>query len=412
MERLLRAGTGKIFWDVSSRALSFALSVLVARKLGAEGFGTFAVVWYAAWMLSQSTDLGLHLVTLRSLSRGAPSSALFGAVAVKGVVTAVIVLATVSIAGGGSVVALLLAAHLACSWVELAGVVLRSQGLIAREGLLLTALRSSWLLGAVWVLSRGASVELLASVLALSGLPALGLAAAWMSRSGLVSKGPWFDRAETVRLFREILPLAVGSVLTLLYLRVDLLVVAFLRGSTEAGLFQSAFRIFEATFVFSGGIAAGTFPILASRVGKSGFEGSARFVLVLLLSVAAPLACLFAFGAEPILGVLYGNEFLAASGPLAILGLGIAAVFANALATHLLVASGRSRRYVLAMVVRLLVALALDFLLVPSWGALGAAVAVAVAEWSLAVVTLASVADLLAFSPPRGRSLSPKAASS
>ena len=41
--RAFSAGAGKLSWDLGSRVLSFALSILVARKLGAQGFGTYAV---------------------------------------------------------------------------------------------------------------------------------------------------------------------------------------------------------------------------------------------------------------------------------------------------------------------------------------------------------------------------------
>ena len=35
LRRAVSAGAGKLSWDLGSRVLSFALSILVARKLGA-----------------------------------------------------------------------------------------------------------------------------------------------------------------------------------------------------------------------------------------------------------------------------------------------------------------------------------------------------------------------------------------
>src|SRR5574341_788678 len=93
--RAVTAGAGKVFWDVASRALSFALSILVARKLGAEGFGSYSVYWYSAWMASQATDLGLHLVSLRSLSRSFEPRVFWSAVMAKAVLTAAVITATV-----------------------------------------------------------------------------------------------------------------------------------------------------------------------------------------------------------------------------------------------------------------------------------------------------------------------------
>jgi O-antigen/teichoic acid export membrane protein len=233
----------------------------------------------------------------------------------------------------------------------------------------------------------------LAQALALSSLPALALGTALVGRIARPFQG-----TETRSLMGKALPLGVVSAMTLVYLRADLLIVAAVAGASQAGLFQSAFRLFEATFVISGGVAAGTFPLLASRIGEKGFESLARFLLAALAVLSVPIALAFALFPGPILALLYGGGFEGAKRPLAILGIALVAVFANALTTHLLVASARNRRLVLSIAVRLVVGIALDFLLVPRWGATGAAIAVAAAEWSLLFVSFSAAADLLGLS--------------
>jgi O-antigen/teichoic acid export membrane protein len=348
-------------------------------------------------MVSQATDLGLHLVTLRSLSRSFEPGVFWSAVLAKSALTAAVVALGLAALGAGALsteeplLLLLLGVHLLGSWVELLGVVLRSRGGIAREGLVLTVLRFAALAGAAWALSRDAELETLAKALALSSLPALALAIALLARADL----PFRGGTEARRLMKEALPLGLVSAMTLLYLRADLFIVAAVAGTSEAGFFQSAFRLFEAAFVVSGGVAAGTFPLLAARFGERGFDGLARFVLGLLALLSAPIAFGFAVAAGPILTVVYGEGFEEAARPLSLLGIALVAVFANALTTHLLVASGRSRRLVLSIAVRLVVGIVLDLLLVPRWGASGAAFAVVAAEWSLLIVSLSSSADLL-----------------
>ena len=63
--RALSASAGKLLWDVSARSLGLILSVVVARALGTEGYGGYAVAWYVAWMLAQLTDLALKLFQKR-----------------------------------------------------------------------------------------------------------------------------------------------------------------------------------------------------------------------------------------------------------------------------------------------------------------------------------------------------------
>jgi len=400
LRRAFSAGAGKLSWDLGSRVLSFALSILVARKLGAEGFGTYAVYWYSAWMVAQLTDLGLHLVSLRSLARSFEPRVFWSAVLAKGALTAGVVVATLVAIGAGALeteqplLLSLLAAQLLGSWVEFLGVTLRSRGGIAREGMVLTVLRLSWLAAAAWALSGGADLETLAEALALSCLPALALALALLSRIDVPVRGG----TEARRLMKEALPFGLVSGMTLLYLRADLFIVAAVAGASEAGFFQSAFRLLEATFVVSGGLTAGTFPLLAARFGQKGFDTLARFLLGLLVLLSAPIALGFALAPGAILTTFYGEGFEGAARPLSFLGIALVAVFANALSTNLLVASGRNGRLVLSIAVRLVVGVVLDLLLVPRWGASGAAFAVVAAEWSLLLVSLSSSADLLGLS--------------
>jgi O-antigen/teichoic acid export membrane protein len=400
LRRAFSAGAGKLSWDLGSRVLSFALSILVARRLGAEGFGTYAVYWYSAWMVSQATDLGLHLVSLRSLSRSFEPRIFWSAVLAKSALTAGVLVATLIALGAGALSAeeplllWLLAAQLLGSWIEFLGVTLRSRGGIAREGLVLTVLRFASLAAAAWALSGGADLESLAEALALSCLPALALALALLARIDL----PFRGGTEAGRLMKEAFPLGLVSAMTLLYLRADLFIVAAVAGASEAGFFQSAFRLFEATFVVSGGLAAGTFPLLAARFGEKGFDALARFVLGLLVLLSAPIALAFVLVPGPILTFLYGGGFDGAARPLSLLGVALVAVFINALTTHLLVASARNRCLVLSIATRLVAGIVLDLVLVPRWGATGAAIAVAAAEWSLLLVSLVFSADLLGLS--------------
>lgn len=393
--RALAQGTTKLIWDVGSRSLGFLLTIVLARNLGATGFGEFAVYWYTALLLAQLSDLGLHLATLRELSRGETPRAFGSAVAIKSVVS-LGVLALAALASPSPLVAALLVSQLLGSWVELFGAALRSRGLLAREGLLIFFLRASWIVAAGWSLGRGADLGVVAIALAVaSGLAAL-MAAIVCSRS-FSSWRLWGGAtlAEVKSLLRESLPLATTSVITLLYLRADLFIVSAFHGPYETGVFQSAFRLFEACFVLSGGLAAGTFPLIAARFGTREFEPLARFLLGWACVIALPLVLGFGLFATPLISTIYGDAFAPAAKPLPFFGLALFAVFVNSVSTHALVAAGRARRLVGAMLVRLGVGLALDLALVPRYGALGAAGAVAIAEWSLTFVSLTMLANLV-----------------
>jgi len=405
LQRILGWSTLKVLWDVLARTASFLLSILIARQLGPESFGRYSVLWYVGFLAAQVTDLGLHLVAMRQLSQGPRTDPrpIVAAVAAKLALN----LASLGVAGAAaflasaspveSVAALLLyAAALAGSWAELAGAVLRSRGRLAFEGGVLLLLRAGWLLAVAAALYSGGGLPSIARALALGSLPALfaALLILWQAAGRRWAR----PAGSEVGLFlRQTAPLAVTSLITLTYLRVDVLLLAGLSGAAAAGLFAAAFRIIEGLFLFSGGIVAGAFPLLAAQVGSVRLGEASRFLLRLLLGLALPAAAGLFLLSPSVIVFLYGEGFAGSAVPLRLLALALLPIYLNALTTHLLVASGRGRTLALLMAMRLSVGLGLDLALIPSMGPAGAAIAVLAAELSLALGSLFTIRRV--FSP-------------
>ena len=393
--RTLSYSTLKVLWDTAGRILSFFLSVLIARHLGAAEFGRYSVLWYLGWVAAQVTDLGLHLVVVSRLAR--EKEKLGAAIAAKGALTLVSlsVLTAAMVFGpaepGERATALLLyVALLACSWTELFGAVLRSQGMLGAEGTALTLLRGGWLFGALVGFARGGTVHDVATALAVASVPALVAAVAtvrirvgsWKSLSGAWRSG------EALSFLKQAGPLAVTSIITLVYLRLDVFLLARLSGDESAGLFAAAFRLIEGLFLFSGGIVAGAFPLLAAQVGTKQLGELAQFVLRLLLGVALPASLGLFLLADGIVRLIFGAGYEGSVVPLRVLAWALVPIYMNALTTHLLVAARRGATLVSLMLLRLMVGLAVDLALIPSLGPYGAAVAVVTAEAALSVGSL------------------------
>jgi O-antigen/teichoic acid export membrane protein len=403
-QRLLGWSTLKVFWDVLARAASFLLSLLIARQLGAETFGRYAVLWYLGFLAAQVTDLGLHLVALRHLSQRSGTEPRLVAAAVAAKLTlqlaSIAVIATASYLALGArqemeSALLLYAAALAGSWVELAGAVLRSRGRLKLEGAVLMVLRAGWLGGAVVALGTGGGLVEVSRALALGSLPGLVLALGVIGRAAR-GRASAPARSDVLSFLRQTAPLAVTSLITLVYLRVDVLLLAALRGAEAAGLFAAAFRVIEALFLFSGGIVAGAFPLLAAQAGSGRLADAGGFLLRLLLGLALPAACGLFLLSPGVVGFLFGEGFLGSVAPLRLLSLALVPIYVNALTTHLLVAGGRGRTLAQLMAVRLAVGTGLDLALIPTWGPLGAALAVAAAESSLSLGSLIAVRRVFA----------------
>ena len=161
-----------------------------------------------------------------------------------------------------------------------------------------------------------------------------------VARPGLlVSTGSWR------RLLIAAAPVGVASVLSLLMFRVDTAILAFLESDAVVGAYGAAFRLFEATLFLSWAVTTAVFPVLArlsitSRpsVGEV-FDGSLKLVVALTLPLGVGMAIL----SEPIVHLVFGQEFDEAVVPLQLLSPAIVAYSIAFVSGGMLVAQNRQR---------------------------------------------------------------------
>jgi O-antigen/teichoic acid export membrane protein len=127
----------------------------------------------------------------------------------------------------------------------------------------------------------------------------------------------------------------------------------------------------EATYFIGSALAAAMLPWLArAQVDTTrGFALGLRGVVALL----APIAVGFALFAEPLIDLLYGPEFAAAVVPLRLMAGVVIMYGVNAFTGTALIARDRPLAYAKLIAPVLVINIALNFVLIPAYGADGAA---------------------------------------
>lgn len=195
-------------------------------------------------------------------------------------------------------------------------------------------------------------------------------------------------------LLRKGAPFAyVGLVLNLLFM-VDVVILERLRGPAETGLYTAPLQILEGLTLVPRIIGYALLPTMAALHVQAPdavrplYRRGVKYLLALGLPVAA-----FGVAEGDRLALLLFGEHYQGSGPLARVLIPIAAVvFVSNFAETTLACVSRWNVVVVACTAALLVELALDFVLVPSRGGMGAALARLVAEVVYAGAVLAGVA--------------------
>jgi len=403
-----RGSAIKLFAELLGRLIALATTLLVARLLGVADFGLFAVLSSVAVIVAELTDLGIQGIAVQALISGTlPLRAL---ISTKLRLTAVLLLAVAGLALAPQAAAALVSAAPAswrasleplarrlplvfplvaysalAGWAELLGLVLRVQGRRMHEAATIVTLRASGLLLAGAALLTGTGLFGLVWAMALSTLPPVVLAAVLLGRAeGGAAHPPGPPDPGMARTLRASLPLAVNGGLAILSLRIELLALAALRGSREAGLFAAALKVVELVNVVPAAIAAGAMPALTREAARG--EGPVRrrtaATVALLAAPAFAGVWLVAPGMVLILGPGYGP----AARPLRVLAPALLALFMNTVLLHALVAAGRARQLPVLTGLRVAAAALFALVLIPAFGASGAAAGFLASELLLLVL--------------------------
>jgi O-antigen/teichoic acid export membrane protein len=236
---------------------------------------------------------------------------------------------------------------------------------------------------AVWLLDLGLTGAVTSWVIV--QIVSLG-AAVWLT-ARVTKRRFYFDLSLLRRNLTFGLRLHLGNLAQFLNYRLDILLVGFFLGPTEVGLYATATALAERIWELPHAIR--TVMLHRVAVATSSLDANVltaravRIVSLLLLFVGIGIV----LGARMLVIALYGSEYVGSIQPLVVLVPGIWALgIGKLLATHM-AGSGRPEVGTYAAVISIVFTVALDVVLIPTMGIVGAALASSVA-YTIAVVVL------------------------
>ena len=380
-----------VAWTLGARVLMAANSILVgvvvARTLGAEGFGALAVLNLAVAYAVQIGNLGLASANTyfvarerRLLAPAAANSLAFAAVA-----GTLLALATVGLAYAAPQVLgdvrprLVAVAALAVPFqlVTLFGLNLfLALGQVGRFNLIDAAAQTLLPLNAlVALIILGAGLPLLIGLNTAASV-AVSLAVAWLvaravRRRGGEERRRLIDAGLFARMMRYGLKVHAQTVASLLLFRADLFVVKYFRGVREAGVYAVASQVALMLMLLPGVVSTLLFPRVSEAQDSSGALAArvtrhTAFVMLLVGALAVP--AVFA------LPLLYGAGFADAVRQALLLLPGVILVSVGGVLAQHFSGTGLPVALPLIWVSALLFNVAVNLSVVPVYGARGAAV--------------------------------------
>ncbi len=388
---LYTSSLGTFALRIASAGLTYVTSIVLARLLGAEGFGVFSTVFALVSLLGLLSTIGTEHLMVRFI---AAYRATEEWVLIRGLVQRISqlsVLISFVLLGGLALLARsgtyaypdeLLIASLFLPWivcVRLTGAML--QGLrkvllgLLSESVVLPAILLAIVLGLDIVLRGNIApthaVAAQVSAVALTAIISIFLVARNVPGE-LWSKE---RRYETRYWFGSAFPLLFIGGVNAIQQYFDILMVEFLRGPADAGLYRAAVQLGTLGMLGAYAVSRGIRPLMS----ELNVEGKIRELQVLITKAVLMVSSFAALSAVVLVAFssqllsLYGDEFVAARFTLILLCIGQTLIAASGLGGILLLMVGRESVVAKGLLLSIIANIALNLALIPKFGIAGAA---------------------------------------
>ena len=265
----------------------------------------------------------------------------------------------------------------------------------------------------IWELLLPLINLLLAIVLCTIGFGVQGAAVAWLVAltlalaatvyfirrifPGIASRSPK-PLFESKQLITFSLPLGFGTFAWLILLWTDVLMLGYFRSASEVGVYRAASQTSLLINIIAGSLITVFAPMIASLYSKGEFEEMGKVFQTSSrwsFSLTLPLFLTIGVAGKNILSI-FGTEFAIGWLPLVILALGqLARSGAGGLSNHMLAMSGNQYLKLVADIGLAITNIALNILLIPRWGVMGAAVATGISITTISMLRAALVKHVL-----------------
>jgi len=378
--------------QIVRQGVVFIIGVLMARYFGPALFGEFNYALAFAALFTPLGLLGLDGIVIRELVRD-PScrddalGTSFVLMLIAGALVFGLALLGISVARGADTVMVWLVG------IVSAGTIFQAFNAVefwleSRLQWKFSALAksSAVLLGGFvkfgLIVKHASLVAFVWTGLAEAAAGAAGLVIAYRSQ-GLSLQAWRFNPQLAIRLLKDSWPMMLSAFVTMVYLRIDQVMLGTMATSEEVGIYAAAVRLSESSGFISMAICSSMLPVLAKAgtIDDEAFKAQLQRLYNLMALVAYSIAIPTTFLSGWLVHTLYGPAYSKAGPLLAVLVW--CSLFTNlgAARTIYMISKNWTRANFLCLLSGGVINIALNYFLIPKYGAMGAVIASMASYW-------------------------------
>lgn len=185
-----------------------------------------------------------------------------------------------------------------------------------------------------------------------------------------------FDSQDAIQYVKSVWPLVLSGFAAVLYLKVDKIMLGEMISDESVGIYSAAAQLSEAWYAIPVALSAGVFPkLLKDRKDNldtyyQNIEKLLNFLVILALIICIPLT----FFSDLLIGILYGESYIAAGPVLSIHIWASIFIFMRAVLSKWILAEDLLKFSLISQLSGAVVNIVLNFILIPVYAEIGAAV--------------------------------------
>ncbi len=370
------------FSRIVVNALGLVILAILTRTLGPEGFGQYSTVYAYLFFVAIAADMGIGTLLTREISREGADEVRVTSLLVTfrlvliGVTTAAAV-ALLPLVRYGSVVTLgiliIILATAAQSIVQvLMGVFQKHLRLgVVSIGDMVT--RGIQLVGLAVLLKLGL-VALIPVLWINVAAEVIHVAIMLVAARRIIPFHLRIDIPYWKRILRSAFPIAASLVFTLVYFKIDTIMLSVMRSESEVGMYSVAYKVLEVIIFFPAMYVGLIMPLLSKFAFRSSEFRPVFFRAARRLGAGAALTVLvLVVFANPIIAIIGDTAFSASVPLLRILSLAVGIIFFGNLFGNAIIALDLQSKGVWIYALGAVLNVILNLLFIPSYGAYAAA---------------------------------------
>ncbi|MFH1380044.1 MAG: flippase [bacterium] len=380
----------KLFADVYSRAGMLVFVIVIARTYGADAFGSYVLSFAVANIFYIVTEFGLHTLLIREIAKDYSHAHVYW----EKFLTLKIILSGIAIAGV-IITGLTLQLNMETAKILiLATIWMIANSLIdaqyayftAFEKLIYVVYNTIFYRTVLYIIGfscliMGASLVALCSIIALSSVLGACTGMYIIARCFKSCRVRW-DASLIKKMLYDAWPIALSGIFMSAYLRIDTILLSQWKGTVQAGIYNSAFKLYEPLLFIPSIFQSIILPVLTKYVINTGNNMQKTFIkaYTFMFITGLPISILFIIKSDWIIQTIFGKDYSSGSTALMFIAPAITLLFVNAIPSIVLISKGKQILNVYVCLIALICSVAGNLLLIPGMGFIGCALIVSLSQ--------------------------------